>query len=343
MRPKEQLGVALVGAGWVAKEYLAAFRDDPRTVVRGVHSRTPVRAERMLADYGVSGRSYRSLDELLADDAVDIVVSCTPPDVRADHLCAAAEAGKHVVVEKPVALGMADLIAIRDAVATAGVRSVTSFVLRWHPQVRLIRERLAGGLLGDLLYAEAGYWHPLVDTVRVHDWRLTTPGVSAFVSGGCHAVDMVRFLGGEIVEVSAFAVADTVPLGGPVPPFPPVVTANLKFASGAVGSVSTLLAGGTPYVFSTRLVGSRGTVQDGRIHSVAGGDGFTDLPAPRPDSGDVAHHPFRDQVAHFLDCIDRDEESHAAVSDTWRSMAVCYAIDQSVAADGRPVRVALPD
>lgn len=338
-----RLGVALVGAGWVAKEYLTAFRDDPRTWVTGVHSRTPARAERLLADHGVAGRSYRSVGELLADDAVDIVVSCTPPDVRAEHICAAAAAGKHVVVEKPVALSMEDLTAIRDSVANAGVRSVTSFVLRWHPQIRQVRERLAGGLLGELFYAEAGYWHPLVETIRVSDWRLTTPGVTAFVSGGCHAVDMLRFLVGEIVEVSAFAIADSVRLGGPVPPYPPVVTANLRFASGAVGSVSTLLAGGTPYVFGVRLVGDQGTVQDGRIHSVVGSDGFTALSAPRPDSGDVAHHPFRDQIRHFLECIERGEESHAAVSDTWRSMAVCYAIDRSVARNGRPERVPLQD
>jgi hypothetical protein len=64
------------------------------------------------------------------------------------------------------------------------------------------------------------------------------------------------------------------------------------------------------------------------------------FPTIEPDSGDVAHHPFVPEIAHFIECIENDVESHASIHDSWKSMAVCFAIDESAAAGGTPVRVA---
>ena len=66
-----------------------------------------------------------------------------------------------------------DALAIRDAVAKAGVKTVTSFVLRWNPQFETVKQLIADGVLGDLVYGEADYWHPLKDDY---------PGYRSFVS-----------------------------------------------------------------------------------------------------------------------------------------------------------------
>jgi UDP-N-acetyl-2-amino-2-deoxyglucuronate dehydrogenase len=333
-------GVGVIGAGWVAGEYLKAFAQHPLTEVVGVHNRTPGKAAQLLRAHGVDAREYGTVDELLGDPRVSIVVSCTPPDARPDHAVLAAESGRHVVLEKPVGLTMEDVLRVRDAVARAGVKTVTSFVLRWNPQFATIRRLLDDGVLGDLLYAEADYWNPSDKSWPCYPWlRTRAVGGSAFLTGGCHAVDALRYLGGEIVEVAAFSAPAR---RNPEYEWDPNVVATLRFENGAVGKVSAVLDCDTPYVFNVRLFGSTATVQNNRVFSslhYPGSLDYWEFPTVRPDSADVAHHPFPDEVAHFVECIETDRESHASIHDTWRTMAAVFAIEESLAAGGAPVRV----
>jgi hypothetical protein len=97
-------GVAIIGAGWVAGEYVKAFRDHPQTNLIGVYNRTPGKASALLRVPWRRCQEYASIDDLFDDDRVQIIASCTPPDVRPEHVIRAAESGRHVVIEKPVAL-----------------------------------------------------------------------------------------------------------------------------------------------------------------------------------------------------------------------------------------------
>ena len=154
-------------------------------------------------------------------------------------------------------------------------------------------------------------------------------------------MDMLRYLGGEVVEVCAFSAG---PKRVPGFDFDPVVVASLKFANGAVGKLSTLMDGDTPYTFNCRLFGTEGAIQNNRVYSSTHYPGATDywtFPTIQPNSGDVAHHPFQAEIEHFIDCLDRDMESHASIYDSFRSMAVCFAIDDSAAQGGKPVQVML--
>lgn len=341
MSTRSKLGVAVIGAGWVAGEYVKAFQAHSRSEIVGVMSRTPGHGAELLQRHDVEGREYRELSELLDDDRVQIVVSATPPDARAEHVIAAARSGRHLVVEKPIAVSSTEVRDIRRAIADAGVKSVTSFVLRWHPQLLATKKLYDDGALGELLYAEADYWHALEQLEgRVGDWRLGHAfHNTAFVGGGCHAVDILRFVTGqEIVEVAALgAPARTADFG-----YDPVVVASVRFANGAVGKVSAVVETSSPYRFNTRVHGTLGTVLDGEVCLLSeGGEGFRPLGTPTPNSGDVAHHPFAAEVAELIACIDTDTESLSSVEHTWRSMEVCFAIDESAVSGGVPVRVRL--
>ncbi len=332
-------GVGLIGAGWVAGEYVKAFRDHPSTEIVGIYNRTPGKATQLMRDHGVDGVEYANLDQLLADDRIQIVASCTHPDVRADHCVRAAEAGRHIVIEKPVGLSLPETLRIREAVSRVGVKTVTSFVLRWNPQFETVRQLIDDGLLGELIYGEADYWNPAKRSDPDSPYAQKAVVGSAFVSGGCHAVDMLRYLGGEIVEVSAFAGDPKLNLAYD---YPPVAVAVVKFANGAVGKLSAVTEGDSPYGFHSRLFGTNGTIQDNRIYSSRNYPGATDyitIPTITPNSGDVTHHPFKAEIAHFIQCLDDDVESHASIYDSYRSMAVCFAIDESAALGGQPVVV----
>jgi len=335
-------GVGIIGAGWVAGEYVKIFADHPLTELVGVYNRTPGKATALLGSLGVEAKEYGSLDELFDDERIQIIASCTHPDTRREHCVRAAETGRHIVIEKPVGTTLEDSLAIRDAVAKAGVKTVTSFVLRWNPQFETVKQLVADGVLGDLVYGEADYWHPLVDAYPGYRAFVSQDqGVSAFVVGGCHAVDILRFVGGEIVEVAAFAAAKRM---NDDFEFDPVVAAALRFENGAVGKLATILEADTPYIFNCKLFGTEGSILDNQVYSskhYPGSLGYWEFPTIKPDSAEVEHHPFRHEIDHFLECIETGAESHASIADSWKSMAVCFAIDESAANGGQPVRVAL--
>jgi UDP-N-acetyl-2-amino-2-deoxyglucuronate dehydrogenase len=337
-----QYGVAIIGAGWVAGEYVKAFRDHPQTDLIGVFNRTPGKASKLLESHGVEALEYGSIDDLFNDDRVQVIASCTPPDVRPEHIVRAAESGRHVVIEKPVALTPEGVAQIRKAITTAGVKSVTSFVLRWNPQLETLRQLIDDGVVGDVVYAEADYWHPVKKEYPCYDWIVGKEiGGSAFVAGGCHAADALRWLGGEVVEVSAHSTGARINMDYG---YDPNVVASVKFANGAVGKVSTVLDADTPYIFNTRVFGTQGTVQNNRVYSskhYPGSLNYWQFPTIEPDSGDVTHHPFVPEIAHFIECIDNDVESHASIHDSYKSMALCFAIDESAAEGGAPVKVKL--
>ena len=105
-----------------------------------------------------------------------------------------------------------------------------------------------------------------------------------------------------------------------------------------------MIEGNTPYIFNCRLFGSEGSIQNNRVYSSVHYPGSLDywsFPTIEPDSGDVSHHPFIPEIAHFMECIENDEESHASIYDSFKSMAVVYAIDESAAKGGQPVKVQL--
>src|SRR5262249_42015562 len=158
---------------------------------------------------------------------------------------------------------------------------------------------------------------------------------------GCHAADILRFLGGEIVEGAAFATGAKLNMEYE---YQPGTVASVKFANGAVGKLSSMLDAEPANIFNCQPSGTQRSVRNNKVYSsehYPGSLNYWTFPTVEPDSGDVAHHPFVPEINHFMECIERNTESHAAIHDTYKSMAICYAIDESAARGGQPVQVAL--
>ena len=336
----EKYGVGIIGAGWVSGEYVKAFRDHPLTYVAGMYNRTPAKATRVMKEHGVDGKEYKSLDELLGDDRINMVVHCAHADSRADNICQAAESGRHVIIEKPAGRSVEDTSRMRDAIKKAGVKSIVSCVLRWNPQFQTIRALIDDGKLGDVMYAEADYWHPMVEAYPGYPYYVKkVSGGSSFTVAGVHAVDILRYLAGEVAEVAAFSAG---PIANPDFEYPPTSVAALKFENGGLGKLSSMVEGETPYIFNCRIFGTEMSIDNNQIHSskwYPGTLGYWEFPTVKPNSGDVAHHPFPPEIAHFMECIENDVESHASIYDMVKTMALCYAIDESAAKGGQPVKV----
>ncbi|GIT39343.1 MAG: hypothetical protein Ct9H300mP8_05390 [Gammaproteobacteria bacterium] len=149
------------------------------------------------------------LSRVLERDDVQILVVCTPHDLHPANTIAAAQAGKHILIEKPAALDTSSLRCMHEEVAKAGVKSVVSFVLRWNPLFDVIKAQQANGALGRVYMTEVDYVHGVGPWYGQYEWcRTLAQGRSSFLNAGCHAIDALRyFTESDVTEVSAYTVA----------------------------------------------------------------------------------------------------------------------------------------
>lgn len=335
------LGCAVHGAGWVSSEHIRAYANNPHCRVVAISSRTEQSARARMAEAGLDCKICTSYDDLLADPEVNCISICTPNHLHADETINGAQAGKHLVIEKPVALNLADLRAMQAAVRKAGVKTVVSFVLRWNPLFDIIKSLLGQNAIGELYYAEVDYWHSIGPWYKQFEWvRHKEIGGSSFLQAGCHAVDAIRYLvGAEITDVCAFESAPPHAFGYE---YPPTTVGIVRFANGVIGKLSSIVEARLPYKFNIDLLGKEGAIRNNELYSLSLLKGQKDMaviPTILPDSGDVTHHPFQGEIDHFVDCILTDRESHVNLEDAAKTHEVCFALDESAAKGGEKVKL----
>ncbi len=339
------LGVGIVGTGWVSGEHIRAFQTNPHTEILALCSRSEERARAKAGEWDLDCALYTNYEKMLAHEGIDIIAIATPPDCHKAQAVAAAEAGKHLLLEKAMAVALDDARAIRGAVAKAGVKSVVSFVLRWNPLFEIIKTQLADDAIGRVFLGEVDYFHGIGPWYKQYGWNVKKDvGGSSLLSAGIHAVDALRwFMGGEIVEVCQYSTFGKGPDFAEYE-YDPTSCTICRFADGRIGKVASSIECIQPYVFNINLVGTHGTIKNNLLYSkkkMPGQTGWAQIPTILPDSGDVTHHPFTDEAAHLVDCILEDKESHVSVADAYITHEVVLAADLS-AREGRPIRLPLP-
>jgi len=338
------LGVGILGTGWVSGEHIKAFERNPHTKVVGILSRERARAAAKAKQYGLEKcRAYTDLDKMLANDEIQIISICTPHHLHAEQGAAAAQAGKHLLVEKPIAIDLEGLRKLHRAVQQARVKSVVSFVLRWNPLFENIKAALAANLIGRVYYGEVDYLHEVGPVYPCYSWiRTKSMGANCMLTAGCHAVDGLRwFVGGEVVEIYAYA--NRAPSNKLAYEYEPNSLMLLRFADGTIAKVGCSLECHMPYTFNILLLGDDGTIRNNQIFTRQwpGQTGWATVPTILPDSGEVSHHPFAAEVDHLVDCILQDRESHCNVADSVKTHEICLAMEIS-ALERRPVALPLP-
>jgi len=200
------LGWGLIGASTIAREWMiAAIRAQPGNQVLAVMSSDAARARQYAQENAIS-KSYSSLDALLADPDVGAVYISTTNELHKAQALAAADAGKHVLCEKPLALNVADAREMVAACAKAGVVMGTNHHLRNAGTHRKIRELIHSGAIGKPLFARV--FHAVYLPPHLQGWRLNRPeaGGGVILDITVHDADTLRFLlGAEPVEAVALA------------------------------------------------------------------------------------------------------------------------------------------
>jgi predicted dehydrogenase len=347
--PRKQLGVLVHGAGWVSGEHIKAFQKNPHTHVVAISSRRIESVRRRAEEAGLEGiGTYTDFDRALKHEGVDIVSVCTPQHLHAENTIRAAEAGKHVVIEKPIANSLEEMRAMRDAVRKAGVRTVVSFVLRWNPLFETLKSLIADDAFGEIYCVEADYQHHIASWwTGYEDARKKETGIGAMLVGGCHALDAARWFAGQgreeaarVTEVFAYRggwrkdadrqynyLTGTWSSDSPPLEYEGLEIFLLKFANGVIGKVSVNFDCIMPYTFPIEIFGDKGSVKDNRIwsHKFPGQKKWVEIPTILPDSADVTHHPFQGEMDHFVDCILNDRESHCNLEDAFHTHEIIFA------------------
>ncbi len=343
----KKFGVGIVGTGWVAGAHIDNFKAIDGCEVVAVSSRKIARAKGKIAAHGLtSATAYDHLDDLLAHDGVDIVVICTPHTNHPEETIAAAKAGKHIVIEKPVAMTPRELSRMVQAVDKAGVTTSVCFELRWIGLFENIKALVKAGSIGQPFYGETAYFHGIGPWYPQYPWnRKKDMGGGAFLTAGCHALDGLIWLMGSEVK-SVVAMGNTSKKNPLRYEYDPNVVALLEFESGAIGKCATSVECRQPYDFPVILQGDKGTVNGARVASLEwpglGKDDWATIPTALPDSGDVGDHPYHGQLAYFVDCIRRGKRPHNDLSSCAHIHQVMFAIDKAVATGKRVVVAKTP-
>ena len=266
--------------------------------------------------------------------------------MHAEQAIASARAGKHLVIEKPIALTWKDAKAVGAAIARAGVHAMVCFELRYSAQFTLVKSLVDQGLLGKLHHAEVDYFHGIGPWYGQFAWNVKKDfGGSSLLTAGCHALDLAAAPDGrasrrgrELLHQVGEQDIQAVPIRHDVR------SRSSASRTARVGKVASVIDCLQPYYFHTHLVGSEGSLLDTKFYSskLKGlvKSEWSHLAVPPVDSGDVKDHPYQPQFQAFVDATRAGKTM--PLTDFTTALAthrVVYAADLS-AAKGRPVKLA---
>ena len=338
------LNVGIVGLGWVAGAHIETFKAVQGGNVTAICSRSDHDPNELEKKFGVPLKVYTDYAKMLADKDIHIVDICTPHPFHPEQAVAAAKAGKHLIIEKPISLTFADAKRVKEAIHKTKVKTCVCFEVRFSAQFTMIRSILEQGLLGDIHYGEMDYYHGIGPWYGQFGWNVKKAmGGSSLLTAGCHALDaLLMCINSPVEEVTTYATTSKNPTFEPYE-YPTTTATILKFEGGQVGKCASVIDCLQPYYFHAHLVGSDGSLLDNRIYTEKL-PGMTKarwstLETALIDSGDVSDHPYQPQFQAFVDSINDDTTMPQTDFDTaYESHRVAFAADIS-AAEGRPVKL----
>jgi predicted dehydrogenase len=348
--------VGIVGCGAISRNHLEAFAALPGAIVVAVCDVDADRARSTAETWGIE-HAYGSVEELLAA-GVDVVSVCTPHPTHEAVVLAAAAAGAHVLCEKPIATDLAAAERMVAACDAAGVRLGVLFQRRFWPAAQRLRAAVDDGTLGRPILGHASVLlHREPEYYSAAAWRGTwaSDGGGVLMTQAIHYIDLLQWLMGEAVEVHghigtfrhAIEVEDT-------------ATAVLKFASGAMATLSASTAASPSLGISIRITGETGATAelsefpegtDGRVTIWARGGAIESEqvhPADVDPNVDLAaingqlipHHTA--QVRDFVSALSANDgtgrEPAITGSDATAALRILLAVYES-SRTGSPVRL----
>ena len=246
----------LIGLGMIADFHAKAIADLPNAHLAGCCCRTQNKANAFAQQHGC--KAYPSLEAMLADSTIDILAIATPSGYHMEPAVAAAEAGKHVICEKPLEVTLDRIDTMIAAHAQAGTLLGGIFPCRFNDMMSPIRQAISDGRLGTITCASAfvPFWRD--DAYYEDSWRgtWTLDGGAALMNQSIHMVDTLCDLMGPVESVQAFCETR----GHPQIEAEDTATAVVRYSSGALGMIYGTTASYPGQFRRVEITGTRGTI-----------------------------------------------------------------------------------
>ena len=346
----QKLRFALVGAGVIGKTHARALAELPDVAeLVAVVDRDPTRARELADRYDAEATT--DLDAVLRRDDIDAVTICTPSGVHADGAVAALDAGKHVVVEKPIDITLAAADRIIDAEKRSGKTVAVISQHRFDKSSEKVLQAVRDGHLGTITSAIASHaWWRGQSYYDSGEWRgtLALDGGGAVMNQTVHTVNLLTTIVGTPVEVFAY----TACLAHERIEVEDTAVAVVKFASGALGVIHGTTAAYPGLDASLRIFGSKGSavITDDELvffHANVGDAPEIGMQAPVAENqvtDDDAMRPgdrglglgHRRQLADFVDAVTTGRAPRVGTDEARTALSVILAMYES-AASGGPV------
>ncbi|MDQ6620260.1 MAG: Gfo/Idh/MocA family oxidoreductase [Pseudomonadota bacterium] len=233
MSSDDRLRIGVLGAAKIARLFVDAVRPSRKVLVAAVASRDLERAADFAREHGIA-KAHSSYETLLVDPSIDAVYVPLPNNLHAKWAIAAADAGKHVLCEKPLAATAAEAMTIFEAARRNGVYIVEGYPYRAQPQTLKLRELLVAGTVGNLQLIQASFGFPLTDPANIRMNPALAGG--ALMDAGSYPVSLLRMVTNS-VPARVHALAQWSPSGVDV-----TTLASLQYASGLLAQISCSFA-----------------------------------------------------------------------------------------------------
>ena len=327
-----------MGTGFMARTHLEAWRHVEGGRVVAVASRSMGRARELASQYGVE--AIEGFDKALLRDDVDAVDICTPTHTHREFVEAAAESGKHIVLEKPISTNLEDADKIISKARRAGVRLMVAHVLRYFPEYVEAWRMVRNGELGEPLHARASRKGAFPAWAEWYGDPEKSGGVE--IDLAIHDIDYLRWVLGEVESVYARLLNVR---GRRVHDHALIL---LRFRNGALAHVeaSWAMPKTCPFTMTLEIYGSKAMVAysnlDGTPITVSRDDSAeSHSPITLPYSASILPFPidpYRDELQDFVNLVLGEGEPRVRPEEARESLRICLAARES-SKRGEEVRI----
>lgn len=324
---KKILNVGVISCSDMAQSHMLAVKNHEQAYLAAICDVDEEKLREAGDKMGVEAR-YTDYRELLRHPGLDAVIIVTPDQLHREMVEESLKAGLHVLCEKPLALLREDLNAIVAASRASDKKLMVGQICRFTPGFAKAKELIDAGELGDIYYVESEYAHDYQDILSENGWR-SDPDRNGVVGGGCHAVDLLRWVAGDPIEVTAYANHKMLP----IVPYDDCTIAILRFENDVIGKVFVSTGCKRAYTMRSSFYGTKGTVVcDNTSPSITFYKSREENPAEleeREIEVDIANHNTFGEFRAFADAILNDKPVPTDALQGAKTIAACMAIVNS--------------
>ncbi|WP_078379037.1 Gfo/Idh/MocA family protein [Sutcliffiella halmapala] len=227
------LNFAIVGAGSIAPNYAEAIRLHKETTLAAVCDNNPKVKDGFVKTNSVQ-KYYQNYQDLLQDSSIDVLCICTPSGMHAEMAIEAIKAGKHIIIEKPIALTLEEADRVINAAEKYGVKATVAFQKRFNPAVIQTKQKVDNGSFGKMIHANTTVrWYRDQSYYNQDQWRGTASMDGGALMNQCiHNIDLLRWMMGPVKKIVGFTTTRRHQIE-----MEDVGVSILEFESGALGVI----------------------------------------------------------------------------------------------------------